>query len=281
MPPRKGARKSTSSTSLPQCDESPPPVNTIAVGPAASYVDSGVAVAGVTYDMQSCVYVAECGGERVGVYPTEKTAAMARDIYVLRHHGGGGGADMHRLNYRYDVVEGTVDMPTLVRHPSGVQVQIRKRPAPGAAEDSDVLPPHVRTRRALAAPLGSSALVTMPFNGVYVAGKTDVNRKWQDRVGSAYMPTAAFTFDVTFPPTFTSLGLQLRPHLIPFSLTGGHRALSCCVVLDAQMCPTSVVWPGDLLLSVNGTSLITEVLSLSLSLSLSRRAPRPRAVAQY
>ena len=54
----------------------------------------------------------------------------------------------------------------------------------------------------------------------------------------------------------SSLGLQLRPLLLTYSVAGGKRTLGCCVVIDASQSPTQLVQAGDILVSVNGLSLI-------------------------
>ena len=200
---------------------------------------------GVQFDIQSYMFVASFQGsksetiEEIGLFPSEETAALARDMHILNKLGIQGSKKL--LNYDYELMS----CGTKVRHPSGIEITISDSKANESSKSLGVI-------------TNNPALVSVPATSVnYAPKRADVNRKWQDRVLSSFTPTASFTFEITFPKEYASLGLQLRPHLLPFSVTSSHRALACCIVIDTTACPCTLVQPGDILLSVNGQSVLT------------------------
>ena len=207
---------------------------------------------GVQFDIQSCMFIAffqESKSEtieEIGSFPSEETAALARDMHILNKLGI-KGSNKKLLNYDYEIM----DCGTKVRHPSGLVITINQT---STKKESKV----DESNKPLGPVINNPALVSVPATSVnFAPARVDVNRKWQDRVLSSFTPTAAFTFEMTFPKEYTSLGLQLRPHLLPFSITSSHRALACCIVIDTTACPCSLIQPGDILLSVNGQSVLT------------------------
>lgn len=86
--------------------------------------------------------------------------------------------------------------------------------------------------------------------------KTDNNRKWVDRLSGSHLPSAAFCYEITFNHQ-NPLGLNLRPHLLPYSSGSGRRSLGCCVVIDASPLLSPVIASGDILLKVNDISLLS------------------------
>lgn len=273
---------------------------------------------GVYYDLGSSSYIAyyKAAGEnttveQVGTYPTEDAASLARDIYVLKKLGLSGSKGL--LNCSYDIIDTADDKDNegilSLTHPSGAIVKIRRESVAGCSfsaagncssgsssnsnsngngfTDSTTTTTSTTTIKTAAAAVvsNSPALVSNPANAFsYVAGKADVNRKWHDRVLSSFMPTASFTYELTFPSAYASLGLQLRPHLFPYSITGSRRALACCIVIDATACPSTLVQPGDVLLSVNGSLLLAMENSCEVSYSFDAsvrtisQAAQPRTI---
>ena len=240
---------------------------------------------GVYYDLGSSSYIAyykpaesNAAVEQVGTYPTEDAASLARDIYVLKKLGLSGSKDL--LNYSYEVATDSGgencngDVLSLI-HPSGIVVNIRRDFETASSSSSSTIANSssnssssnsdnnnatelttistANTTKATTALVSNSpALVSNPVNTFsYVPGKTDVNRKWHDRVLSSFMPTASFTYELTFPSAYASLGLQLRPHLFPYSITGSRRALACCIVIELYPFLTGRTLPYNHLRSLN------------------------------
>ena len=208
---------------------------------------------GVQFDVQSCMYIASFQGtkssdtiEEIGSFPTEEAAALARDMHILNKLGI-KASTKKLLNYDYEMM----DCGTKVRHPSGFEININQTIIKNEIKVDE-------SNKPLGAVINNPTLVSVPAtSATFAPARADVNRKWQDRVLSSYTPTASFTFELTFPKEYSSLGLQLRPHLLPFSITSSHRALACCIVIDTTACPCNLVQPGDILLSVNGQSVLT------------------------
>lgn len=87
----------------------------------------------------------------------------------------------------------------------------------------------------------SSLISVPPAASVMLPSKADVNRRWSERVSTNFSPTVAFAYELVFPADYTSLGLQLRPHMLTFPMDGGNRTVGCCIVIDSSACPSSIV----------------------------------------
>ena len=231
---------------------------------------------GVKYDIKSSQYLSYIKlrttgrNQRIGLFFTEEQAAIAHDMQSLKTYGLLAGEDLN-FGYLYEVQQLNDCNPSLSAainktmrlKLSGVIVniecekdeqQISICQLNKAPELSSPIPESV-TETSVEAEAVDSLICSPAGTAAVLPGKTDVNRRWPERLVSSFFPTAAFAYEVTFMQQ-SSLGLQLRPLLLTYSVGGGKRTLGCCVVIDASQSPSQLVQAGDILVSVNGLSLI-------------------------
>ena len=240
---------------------------------------SRAALIGVKYDMKSGQYLSYLTTRagsivRIGLFFTEEQAAIAHDMQALKAYGLLAKDD---LNYSYlheveSIVvpkEGEPEIASISQKKtirlklSGVVISIECDEeeqlvvTPPVEKASDQVQPasEIVVVAAVEAEAVDSLICSPAGTSAVLPGKTDVNRRWPERLLSTFYPTAAFAYEVTFMQQ-SSLGLQLRPLLLTYSVAGGKRTLGCCVVIDASQSPTQLVQAGDILVSVNGLSLI-------------------------
>ena len=77
---------------------------------------------------------------------------------------------------------------------------------------------------------------------------------WNDRISTSFTPTSSFCYEVTFSDQ-TSLGINLKHHVLYYSAGVCGRKLNCLVVTDSAITNTSVIQTGDILLRMNGKAL--------------------------
>lgn len=122
---------------------------------------------------------------------------------------------------------------------------------------------------------------SMVFSHGIPPPKIDISRRWMDRVSSSFALSAAFTYEVTFP-TQQSLGINLKVHGISYSAGSGGRILGCCIVVETINTKiASIILPGDILLKVNGASLLgspKEGFDFDKVTQLISTAPSPRTI---
>jgi hypothetical protein len=240
---------------------------------------------GVRYDLKSGKYISYTtqkrtgGTQMIGLYSSEKQAAIAHDMQALKIYGLLAD-DYLNYNYLYEEGDGNckdnnsekeaeaLNHKIRVKYPSGIMITIecdRNQQLMHSSEAEKISPLNVVEANAVAVVAETEIktkvevvdnLVCSPYGvALILPGKADMTRRWSERLARSYHPTAAFAFEVTF--TFqSSLGLQLRPFLLTYSVAGGKRILGCCVVIDSSNSPTQIVQAGDILLSINGMSLI-------------------------
>lgn len=82
----------------------------------------------------------------------------------------------------------------------------------------------------------------------------DVNKRWSEVITTSYLPPLSFTYEISFHSQ-NSLGLNLRPHFIQYG--NSKKYLGCCVVLEALAKLSTIVQPGDILLRLNDSLLVS------------------------
>jgi hypothetical protein len=226
---------------------------------------------GVSYDFKSGQYLSfikmrKTGkNHRIGLFYTEEQAAVAHDMQAFQFYGLLAD-EMLNFPYQYeeDLSEGASSRNLKLRL-SGVTVTIEcikdneqdstnikleKAVEPNSLVTAEVVPEVVVEAEAV-----DSLICSPPGTSAVLPGKADVNRRWPERLTTSFFPTAAFAYEVTFTHQ-SSLGLQLRPLMLTYSVAGGKRTLGCCVVIDSSQSPSPLVQAGDILVSVNEMSLI-------------------------
>ena len=242
------------------------------IGPTSSTV-----LIGVKYDLKTGQYLSYIKSRttarnlRVGLFFTEEQAAIAHDMQSLKAYGLLAGEDLN-YSYLYEVEQSSdstsssssaVNKTIRLKLKSGVIVSIecdeeeQQNSSSQIEKASDITPLISDTvpETVVEAEAVDSLICSPAGTSAVLPGKTDVNRRWPERLVSSFYPTAAFAYEVTFMQQ-SSLGLQLRPLLLTYSVAGGKRTLGCCVVIDASQSPSQLVQAGDILVSVNGLSLI-------------------------
>ena len=227
------------------------------------------ALIGVKYDTKSSQYLSYIKirstghNQRIGLFFTEEQAAIAHDMQSLKTYGLLAGEDLN-YGYSYEVQQLSAAINKTIRLKlSGVIVNIEcdKEEQQISISQQDKAPelslpiPESVAETVVEAEAVDSLICSPVGTAAVLPGKTDVNRRWPERLVSSFFPTAAFAYEVTFMQQ-SSLGLQLRPLLLTYSVGGGKRTLGCCVVIDASQSPSQLVQAGDILVSVNGLSLI-------------------------
>ena len=229
--------------------------------------------------------------QQIGLFFTEEQAAIAHDMQALKIYSLQAEDDLN-YSYLYEVESEnrspSVSNRIIKLKMSGVMINIEcdpelevfpiekplGQPATASSAPSwEVIPesaapvvagvalPGVAAAAivpvvpAVEAEAVDSLICSPPGTAAVLPGKTDVNRRWHDRLVSSFYPTAAFAYEVTFMQQ-SSLGLQLRPLFLTYPVAAGKRTLGCCVVIDASQSPSQLVQAGDILVSVNGLSLV-------------------------
>ena len=203
---------------------------------------------------------------QIGLFFSEEQAAISHDMQALKTYGL-LAHDMLNFSYEYDeeYFEKTLQKSLKLRL-SGATIIIEcdgeegQEPKGLSVESTTVLPTNdvvavVPEVINIAAEVVDSFLCSPPGTAAVLPGKSDVSRRWPERLISSFYPTAAFAYEVTFMHQ-NSLGLQLRPLMLTYSVAGGKRTLGCCVVIDSSQSPSPLVQAGDILVSVNSQSLI-------------------------
>lgn len=80
------------------------------------------------------------------------------------------------------------------------------------------------------------------------------NPNFQKEVQSYQMLSSSFCFEIIFPHQ-NSLGLNLKPHAISYSSSGGFKSIGCLLVIDASAFLSSILSPGDIILRINDINL--------------------------
>ena len=226
---------------------------------------------GVSYNSKSGQYLSflkirKTGkNHRIGLFFTEEQAAVAHDMQVFQFYGL-LAEEMLNFPYQYEeIFSDGAPSRTIKLRLSGVTVTIEcikddeqdstnlkfeKVVEPNSGGTLEVLPEIVAEAEAV-----DSLICSPPGTSAVLPGKADVNRRWPERLTTSFFPTAAFAYEVTFTHQ-SSLGLQLRPLMLTYSVAGGKRTLGCCVVIDSSQSPSPLVQAGDILVSVNEQSLI-------------------------
>ena len=216
---------------------------------------------GVVYDYFSksfIAYIDELTGKRklIGQYNNEQQASFAHDIEAFKLHGIEKAAEY--INFSYDVEELNGNDYFSIIDSSGIRLRIPNK-TQNKILDSAVSPSKTKEFHAHAPKVELSQLIATPHEtSQLLTGKADTKRRWTDRTLSSFYPTATFAFDVIFPNVYASLGLQLRPHLLTYSIAGALKAVECCIVIDGTNSHTKVIEAGDIVLSVNGDVLLAE-----------------------
>ena len=253
---------SADETSLP-----PPAPQLKSLGP-----DSRQKLSGVKYDWKTGKYLSfiklskDGSSCRLGQYATEEQAAVAHDMHAIKIYGLLAD-EVLNFQYQYETDVNPETSKNILRLKlSGAVVAIEcddeVEKETFAARSGQTAENALINTTDSSVTIGSaeaeavdSLLCSPPGTAAILPGKADVNRRWPERLTSSFYPTAAFAYEVTFTHQ-SSLGLQLRPLMLTYSLAGGKRTLGCCVVIDASLSPSPQVQAGDILVSVNGQSLI-------------------------
>lgn len=203
---------------------------------------------------------------QIGLFFSEEQAAISHDMQALKTYGL-LAHDMLNFSYEYDEeywnetsqksLKLRLSGATVIIECDGEEEQEPKGPIPEttiemSTSDLVAVVPDVVN---IEAEVVDSFLCSPPGTAAVLPGKSDVSRRWPERLVSSFYPTAAFAYEVTFMHQ-SSLGLQLRPLMLTYSVAGGKRTLGCCVVIDSSQSPSPLVLAGDILVSVNGQSLI-------------------------
>ena len=234
--------------------------------------DSRQKLSGVKYDWKTGKYssflrLSKDGSIcRLGQFTTEEQAAVAHDMHAIKIYGLLAD-EMLNFQYQYESDANLETSKRIIRLKlSGTVVSIEcddeVEKDTSAARSGQIAENPLTISTDSSVVIGSaeaeavdSLLCSPPGTAAILPGKADVNRRWPERLTSSFYPTAAFAYEVTFTHQ-SSLGLQLRPLMLTYSLAGGKRTLGCCVVIDASLSPSPQVQAGDILVSVNGQSLI-------------------------
>jgi hypothetical protein len=178
----------------------------------------------------------------LGSYPSARTAAVARDMELLRSLGEEAADD---LNFGYDVVSST-STELVVIDSGGAKINVSLS---GEKEYVPIQAPTGRKPPSREVVTASAALPRVwPLQSYNC-------QAWAARTQTASQVAAAFSYEIKFPFQ-TSLGLNLKPHSMAYSQAGGGKFVGCLTVVDAATSLASVIHPGDILLKVNDTELV-------------------------
>lgn len=178
----------------------------------------------------------------IGSFSSSRAAAIARDMELLRCLGEDAAEE---LNFEYEIEKSTATELVVVDS-RGAHINIMLQ------RDGDYFPvvrepsKKAERREVLTAPIVvPSSWPQLSYNHI----------PWADRTQTASVISAAFSYEVEFPFQ-SSLGLNLKPHSIMYSQSGGGSFVGCLTVLDATQYLSTVIRPGDVLLRVNDKDLV-------------------------
>ena len=183
---------------------------------------------------------------KIGRYDNKLAAAAAYDMEALRAYG----KDFPELNFKYEVLE-SLENGMKLRDSTGCDFFVDR-----VSEAGEYIPISVPAAP-IYNPVGGTygnyvnAPVSEGAPPVCFAG----SRTWYKRIVSAHTPSTSFCYEITFPHT-NSLGLNLRPRCITYSSGGGQKYMGALVVVEITSLLSSIVYPGDILLCINGRSLV-------------------------
>jgi hypothetical protein len=84
--------------------------------------------------------------------------------------------------------------------------------------------------------------------------KDNLKLRWVERISSSHLPSANFIFEVTFPEV-DAMRFEAVPRSIFYS-EDSDDFMECYIVKDVMPFFANVIYPGDILLRVNGQSLL-------------------------
>ena len=84
--------------------------------------------------------------------------------------------------------------------------------------------------------------------------KDNLKLRWVERITSAHLPSANFIFEVTFPDV-DAMRFEAVTRSIYYS-EDSDDFMECCAVNEVMPFFSNVIYPGDILLRVNGQSLL-------------------------
>ena len=87
-----------------------------------------------------------------------------------------------------------------------------------------------------------------------ISTKANLKLRWTERISSSHLPSANFIYEVTFPE-LEALGFEAVPRSIYYS-EDCDDYMECYTVKAVLPFYSNVIYPGDLLLRVNGQSLL-------------------------
>lgn len=185
----------------------------------------------------------------LGLYETHLQAALAHDMEAFRAFGF--SAHEH-LNSKYDIRKSSQSFFFEVKDSFGTIISIDIRAVSSEGEEAIYFPlgpPQVKSP-------SFDMITPMVLSSGFPSAKAEFNRRWFERTSTSYLPSASFSYEITFQYQ-NSLGLNLKPYAINYSIGGGGRYIGCCVVMDALNAPiATIVQPGDILLKINESSLL-------------------------
>lgn len=86
--------------------------------------------------------------------------------------------------------------------------------------------------------------------------KHNYNLRWYERLGSSCIPSASFSYEITFTPDVDDLFFTTQWQYLPYSVSRFDRYITYCVVKSVASPVASIVAEGDLVLKVNGQDLV-------------------------
>jgi hypothetical protein len=91
-----------------------------------------------------------------------------------------------------------------------------------------------------------------------IATKANLKLRWAERISSSHLPAASFTYEVTFP-SHGALGFEVRSRHIRQS-EDSDSWVECFVVMRVLPFFSNLIYPGDILLRLNGQSLLRKAV---------------------
>lgn len=205
----------------------------------------------------------------VGSFSQMRSAILARDVEIMRIFGL--DATPH-LNFSYDVCASpNKDIPIL-------RAKLFEQGG-GKTNTNPEIIIHLYNDRDLSSSSSSSSkkikleaeddesskksrMNQLPTSEMFIPtgipGKTDLNRKWSDRLGLVLSPPSAFIYEITFTEKVTRMGMLLKQHYISCSSGCFGNQVACCVVGHVGLAAAlqGIVYPGDILLKLNEHCLL-------------------------
>lgn len=86
--------------------------------------------------------------------------------------------------------------------------------------------------------------------------KHNYNLRWYERLGTSGIPSAAYSFEITYTAEVDELFFTSQWQYLPFSISRFDRYIAYCVVKTISSPISSIVSEGDIILKVNSQDMV-------------------------